>query len=107
MKSFVRMVKEGASRADRTWMLYKGRALWFLDYNNQGLSGEVHVASSEEKVMKRFELGCNPNYTYDPFFNEEADANEDDVVFAWMEYEDIKAFVKKCKKENADKDGLS
>ena len=60
----LKFMGEGGSSANKTYSLYKGASLWFLDYNDQGLYHTIYVGNSKKEVLANFEAGEFVLYEY-------------------------------------------
>ena len=78
-------------RADRTYEIYQGENLWFVDFNREGLYYRIYTGSTKEEALKNFEEG-----------NEALDYSDwlaaDDVNDRWET--DVMGWMEKIDKEN-------
>ena len=79
-------------RADRTYDLYQGENLWFVEYNREGLYYNIYTGATKEEAFKNFEDG-NSALDYSDW------VSADDGNFLWEE--EVANWMEKMDKRNS------
>jgi len=92
MNNRIKQVGDSVSvRADRTYEIFKGKNLWFVDFNREGLYYTIYTGATKEEALKNFEDG---NEALD--YSDWVDIN--DVNFLWEK--DVMDWMEKADKDN-------